>query len=114
MLAIGHFVVGYSIVIVAMIFLGIKTRYGFLSAFAGGVWAMVPDVYWIDWFPVEYVPLMRHVHSLDWVNIFFFHRVLDLNYMDDAPTEVVIPILVAFLLTGIYSYVEIRRDRVLS
>ncbi len=106
--------IGYSCVIVAMILFGVKTQYGFLSAFVGGVWALIPDVYWIDWFPVDYVPLMKQIHSLDWVNVFFLHRVLDLNYLDDTPTDVVIPILVAFLLTGIYSYLEIRKNRVIS
>jgi hypothetical protein len=54
------------------------------------------------------------MHSLDWVNVFFFHRILDLNYLDDTPTDVVIPILVAFLLTGLYSYMEIRKNRVIT
>lgn len=98
--------VGFSIILAGLILLRFRTSYGFLAAFGGGVWAMIPDIYWIDWFPEQYIPLARELHNSVWANVFFFHKIIDLAYLDDSPTDVVIPILVGFLMTGIYSYIE--------
>jgi len=106
LLAIGHFMIGFSIILAVIILLRLKTAYGFLAAFGGGIWAMVPDVYWIDWFPDQYIPLARELHNSNWANLFFFHKIIDLSYLDDSPTDVVIPILIGFLITGVYCYID--------
>lgn len=100
--------VGFSIILAIIIVLRLRTAYGFLAAFGGGIWAMIPDVYWIDWFPDQYIPFMRELHGSNWANLFFFHKIIDLAYLDDSPTDVVFPILIGFLITLVYSYLNVQ------
>ena len=69
----------------------------------GGVWGMVPDAYWVT--PVGFDAL-RALHTAPWVNLFWFHGVMD--RMDPRDThafaaEVLVLLFVCLPVVELYA-----------
>lgn len=103
LIAIGHFMVGYSTVLITLIILRYESKLAFPIAFLAGGFALLPDIFWLRSIPKTYHSLLFSIHNSQYSNLFFFHRYLDILYRDDIPDNAVIYIIIAFILTAIYS-----------
>jgi hypothetical protein len=106
LIAIGHFMIGFSAVLFIFILVNRRNKYAFPLAFFCGIWAMIPDLVWIKSIPNYYHRIIYSLHYSNYANLFFFHRLIDLYNPDDIADDAIIYILVGFILTIIYSFRE--------
>ena len=95
--------IGFSIILLAHILANHSSKYAFPAAFLGGVWAMLPDITWIQAIPRKYVPILRSFHNSSYADLCFFHKFIDGYYPYDIPDDAIIYILLGLILTTIYS-----------
>lgn len=101
MMAIAHFLVGYSVVLLLMLAL---SNYSYvvltpLLGFAGGLWAMIPDAHTVTTEPLS--SKLLSIHNSSWCNIFFFHYLMD-HASDYDYFLVILIILLSLTLTVIF------------
>ena len=110
MLPIGHFALGYCIVMAVLLLTRtyrFVLRDGALAAL-GGLLAMLPDA--------PYVFLGEHAswHDSPIMNIFFFHQWFDVLLRDDYLVFPAILIAIAVLLTGVLWMVDKDHSKVIE
>ncbi|MFC1803947.1 hypothetical protein ACFL0D_08295 [Thermoproteota archaeon] len=103
MLAIGHFVIGYSSAILIAYILRWRNRWVYPLAYFGGLWALIPDLPQLSYTPVQIKDLVTELHNSNSANLFFLHRYLDQIYFYDLPDDVVLYLVGGLFLTIIYS-----------
>ena len=95
--------VGFSCILLVIILMNHSNRYAFPAAFLGGVWAMLPDLVWIEAIPRKYTPVLMGFHDSPYADLCFFHKFFDGLYPYDIPDDAVIYIVIGFIVTTIYS-----------
>ncbi len=103
MLAIGHFIIGYSTILLAAIILGNRKPYVYPLAYLGGLWTLFPDLPQLRLTPFQVKNIVTDIHNSNTANLFFLHRILDRVYLYDSPDDTTIYIIIGLLLTIIYS-----------
>jgi hypothetical protein len=103
MIAIGHFMVGFSIILIIATLTNSKSKFTLPTAFLGGLWALIPDLVWLRSTPYKYIPVLQRLHDNSIANLFFLHRLLDLHYPYDVPDDAIMYIFLALILTINYS-----------
>lgn len=93
--ALAHFAFGSAMTVLGVAYLLPTVRYPRVVGLLGGVWAMVPDGYWIS--PV-FGPELAGVHDSMLAELFWAHRTLDLA--DPTDSNVVAAGMVALLLVS--------------
>jgi hypothetical protein len=101
--------IGYSFILLAYILANYSSKYAILAAFLGGVWAMLPDLVWIQAIPKKYVPILMSFHDSSYADLCFFHKFIDGYYPYDLPDDVIIYVLLGLILTTIYSTRMLQR-----
>lgn len=113
-LALTHFAVGSALTILVVAYLVPRVPYPRLIGLLGGVWAMIPDSYWV--FPA-YTEELRALHDSPLANVFWFHRFLDLSDPADSPRVAAVALaglLVATVLAERRQYRTLARVRQLT
>ena len=110
MLAIGHFIIGYSTILFIAIIYRRRTPLVYPLAYLGGLWAIFPDLYQLSYVPVQVKDLVSKLHSSEAANLFFLHRRLDQIYIYDLPDDVSVYLLIGLLLTVIYGLINSRQQ----
>jgi hypothetical protein len=103
MLAIGHFIIGYSSVILLAIILGRRNPFVYPLAYMGGLWALIPDLFQLRVTPDFLKGFVRDLHTSSAANLFFLHKYLDQIYRYEMPDNVTIYLLGGLLLTIFYT-----------
>ena len=103
MLAIGHFIIGYSSFLLLAVILGWRNRLVYPVAYMSGVWALIPDLPQLSLTPVQVKDHVTLLHNSYAANLFFLHRILDQIYLYDLPDDVTIYLLGGLVLTIIYT-----------
>jgi hypothetical protein len=103
LLAIGHFIIGYSTILLAAIIFRNNKNYVYPLAYLGGLWALIPDLPQLELTPIQVKNIAISIHNTNTANIFFLHRILDRVYLYDLPDDVTIYFIIGLLLTIIYS-----------
>jgi hypothetical protein len=99
-MAIGHFAFGFTATVVILVATGLhrRLRRPFLIGVVGGLWAMVPDV-------GEFLPGNPPLDHTPWVNIFWFHYLLDTNeFADGLSGSVLLVALMAGTVFAVFAY----------
>ncbi len=110
LLAIGHFIIGYSAILFIALFIRRRTPLVYSLAYLGGLWAMFPDLYQLSYVPVQVKDIVSKLHSSEAANLFFLHRRLDHIYIYDLPDDVSVYLLIGFLFTVIYGLINSRQQ----
>jgi hypothetical protein len=102
---IVHFTVGLAGGLSLLLFVEWCPRRKFLAMFASGGWAMVPDGHWIlrgvgfDTVAAAW----RSIHdSSALVDVFWFHRLLDLNETGQPKLETAVALAVLSVVVVVY------------
>lgn len=73
-MAAAHFAVGAECTVLVLQFIDPCRRYRWGLILAGGLWAVVPDLYW----PLPVLrPVLVPIHDSVLANLFWFHGFLD-------------------------------------
>ena len=102
MLAIGHFIIGYSTILLAVLLFRWRNRWVYPMAYLGGLWALFPDLPKLSYIPLIVNEKVTILHNSNMANLFFLHRYLDQVYLYDLPDDVSAYLLIGLLLTVIY------------
>lgn len=106
-LAITHFAVGVTIVMILSIVWNRDTHPSLILG--GGLWAMFPDAHHILATPTL-AEAVAHLHGTVWANLFFFHRLLDVADPQDS-IHVASAALAAMCLVSLYQYMtDVQRQ----
>jgi hypothetical protein len=102
---IVHFTVGVAGSLFLLLSVDWHPRREFLAMFTGGGWAMVPDGHWIlRGIGLDAVAAVwRSIHrSSVLMDVFWFHRLLDLNETGRPKAETAVALAVLFGAVGVY------------
>ena len=110
LLAIGHFILGYSTILFIAIIYRWRNPLVYPLAYLGGLWAMFPDLYKLSYIPVQVKDIVLKLHSSDAANLFFLHNYMDQLYLYDLPDDVSVFLLFGLLLTLIYGLNNSRQQ----
>ena len=99
-----HFAVGVACAVLLLTGFDLPPRIEFLLAFASGVWANLPDGYWLL---VEFgwdsgVDELRSIHDTSWMNVFWFHHLIDELETSRPNLEAGIAMAVMLVAVGVF------------
>jgi len=106
MIAIGHFMLGYALTLLALIITrwSHRTKHdGIMSLFAG-LFATLPDAWWVLPEPIK--DIYHSFHNSIWANICFLHQAIDKVYPKDKAISAAPFILFAITVSIGLLYIE--------
>ncbi len=103
MLALGHFTIGYSTILLIAILLRRRNQWVIPLAYLGGLWALIPDLPQLSITPLQVKIIVSELHNSYAANLFFLHRYLDQIYLYDLPDDAVPYLIGGLVLTIHYS-----------
>lgn len=93
-MAIAHFAFGAAMTTLLITFLVPAVRYPRTLLLVGGGWAMLPDFHWVS--PVFKQQLHTIHQTSPWMDLFWFHRILD--RVDLTDSKAVAAVFLAFFV----------------
>lgn len=93
-MALGHFAFGAAMTTLVITFLIPTVGYPRMLIFAGGGWAMLPDLHWVSPFATEQLQQLHHASV--WMDLFWLHRTWD--RIDPTDSKSIAAGLFAFLI----------------
>jgi len=106
MIEIGHFMLGYSLTLLALITTGWshRIRHDGITSLLGGLFATLPDAWWVLPQPIKNT--CHSFHNSIWANICFLHQAMDKLYPKDKPISAIPLILFATTVSIGLLYIE--------
>ena len=105
--ALTHFAIGAAGTTLVLSLLRGPVPFNRTLVLLGGMWGMVPDVYWIA---PNYAGSIKAIHDTAFVNLFWFHRTLDIVDPSDTNIGAALAVLLWISLTVTVEVVGALRE----